>query len=233
MRSNSFSRLSICSLVNEVRLRCSLRLSRSRAWSSSDGVVVVGVGGAEREFSPSLPSSDSMSSPGTRPPPKKKQTNKQTKQPHPMISPFHQWPPMALDWSRKLGPWLCFFAKCRFQNGGRCWNGGPADQPVVWRPPNGYGGWGWRGRGRAEALRSDYASHWRAGLGRDWRDPRKFLLALPRSRDRPTIPTLETRVPTRNDHRRRRTTSAFPVRYFANGSRPRPTATTNDDRSRG
>jgi hypothetical protein len=53
--------------VKEVRLRWSLRLSRSRAWSSSEGVVVVGVGGADREFSPELtpPSSDITSSPPT------------------------------------------------------------------------------------------------------------------------------------------------------------------------
>ena len=56
-----FSKLSICSLVNEVRLRCNLRFSRRRAWSSSDGVVVVGVGGADREFSPELPSSERSS----------------------------------------------------------------------------------------------------------------------------------------------------------------------------
>lgn len=67
-----FSRLSICSLVNEVRLRWSLRFNRRRAWSSSDGVVVVGVGGADREFSPELtPPSSEISSPPTR----RKQSN--------------------------------------------------------------------------------------------------------------------------------------------------------------
>ena len=55
-----FSKLSICSFVNEVLFLWSFLLSLSLAWSSSHGVVAVGVTDAERDVSSELkPSNES------------------------------------------------------------------------------------------------------------------------------------------------------------------------------